>query len=48
MTPIFLYGPSMAGVGALTLQEITGLTMVQGFAGAVFGLARHRGYGMVS
>ena len=48
MTPMFLYGPSMAGVGALTVKEITGLTMVQGFAGAVSGLARHRGYGMVS
>ena len=33
MTPMFLYGPSIAGVGALTVIEITGLTMVQGFAG---------------
>ena len=33
MTPMFLYGPSMASVGALTVKEITGLTMVQGFAG---------------
>lgn len=48
MTPMFLYGPSMAGAGALAVKEITGLTMVQGFAGAVSGLARHRGYGMVS
>ena len=48
MTPMFLHGPSTVGVGALTVKEITGLTMVQGFAGAVSGLARHRGYGMVS
>ena len=33
MTPMFLYGPSTVGVGALTVKEITGLTMVQGFAG---------------
>ena len=33
MTPMFLYGPSMAGAGALTVKEITGLTMVQGVAG---------------
>ena len=33
MTPMFLYGPSTVGVGALTVKEITGLTLVQGFAG---------------
>ena len=33
MTPMFLYGPSIASVGALTVKEITDLTMVQGFAG---------------
>ena len=48
MTPMLRYGPSMAGLGGLTVKEITGMTMVQGFAGAVSGLARHRGYGMVS
>ena len=48
MTPMFLYGPSLVGVGGLTVKEITGLTMVQGLAGAVSGLARHRSYGMVS
>ena len=48
MTPMFLYGPGMVGIAGLTVKEITGLTMVQGFAGAVSGLARHRSYGMVS
>ena len=48
MTPIFLYGPGMASIAGLSVKEITGLTMVQGFAGAVSGLARHRSYGMVS
>ena len=48
MTPMFLYGPSMAGAGALTVKEITGLTMVQGFAGAISGLTRHQSYGFVS
>jgi len=34
MTPMFLYGPSTVGVGALTVKEITGLTMVQGLPGS--------------
>ena len=48
MTPLFLYGPGAVGVGALTVKQITGLTMVQGFAGAVSGLTRHQSYGFVS
>ena len=48
MTPLFLYGPNMVGVGGLTVKEITGLTMVQGLAGAISGLVRHQSYGMVS
>ena len=40
MTPLFLYAPGWAGIGALPVKQITGLTMVQGFAGAVSGLTR--------
>ena len=48
MTPLFLYAPGWAGVSALPVRQITGLTMVQGFAGAVSGLTRHQSYGFVS
>jgi len=48
MTPLFLYAPGWAGIGPLSVKQITGLTMVQGFAGAVSGLTRHQSYGFVS
>ena len=48
MTPLFLYAPGWAGMSALPVKQITGLTMVQGFAGAVSGLTRHQSYGFVS
>ena len=48
MTPLFLYAPGWAGLGPLSVKQITGLTMVQGFAGAVSGLTRHQSYGFVS
>ena len=47
--PLLLYGPGLLGVGGdLTVKEVTGLTMVQGFAGALSGLTRHQSYGFVS
>jgi uncharacterized membrane protein YfcA len=48
MTPLFLYAPGWAGFSALPVKQITGLTMVQGFAGAISGLTRHQSYGFVS
>ena len=48
MTPLFLYAPGWAGINRLSVKQITGLTMVQGFAGAVSGLTRHQSYGFVS
>lgn len=48
MTPLFLYAPGLAGLNPLPVKQITGLTMVQGFAGAVSGLTRHQSYGFVS
>ena len=48
MTPLFLFAPGWAGMAALPVKQITGLTMFQGFAGAVSGLTRHQSYGFVS
>lgn len=48
MTPLFLYAPGWAGIGTMPVKQITGLTMVQGFAGALSGLTRHQSYGFVS
>ena len=48
MTPLFLYAPGWAGLGPLSVKQVTGLTMVQGFAGAMSGLTRHQSYGFVS
>ena len=47
--PLLLYVPGLLGVGGdLTVKEVTGLTMVQGLAGALSGLTRHQSYGFVS
>ncbi len=47
--PLLLYVPGFLGMGGdLTVKEVTGLTMVQGFAGALSGLTRHQSYGFVS
>lgn len=47
MTPLLLYLPSLLGIGHLGIREVAGLTMVQGFVGALSGLLRHRSYGFV-
>ena len=46
--PLLLYVPGVAGLDEFTVKEVTGLTMVQGLAGALSGLTRHQSYGFVS
>ena len=46
--PLLLYAPGMLGLADLPVKEVTGLTMVQGLAGALSGLVRHSSYGFVS
>ena len=46
--PLLLYVPDAAGFDELPVKEVTGLTMVQGLAGALSGLTRHQSYGFVS
>ena len=48
MTPLLLYVPSLLGLGHLGMREVAGLTMVQGFVGALSGLVKHRDYGFVN
>lgn len=46
--PLLLYVPGAVGFDEIPVKEVTGLTMVQGFAGALSGLTRHQSYGFVS
>ena len=46
--PLLLYGPGALGLADLPVKEVTGLTMVQGLAGATSGLVRHHSFGFVS
>ena len=46
--PLLLFAPGLLGLGELPVKEVTGLTMVQGLAGALSGVVRHRSYGFVS
>ena len=48
LAPILLYAPQLVGLDSLPVKEITGLTMTQGLAGAVSGVARHHSFGYVS
>ena len=45
--PLLLYVPGAVGLDELAVKEVTGLTMVQGLAGALSGLTRHQSYGFV-
>lgn len=46
--PLLLYVPGAVGLEEIPVKEVTGLTMVQGLAGALSGLTRHQSYGFVS
>ncbi|MFQ6029547.1 MAG: sulfite exporter TauE/SafE family protein [Dehalococcoidia bacterium] len=46
--PLLLFAPGLFGLADLPVKEVTGLTMVQGLAGALSGLVRHSSYGFVS
>lgn len=48
ITPLLLYLPAAVGAPALSVQIITGLTVVQAISGGLFGAYRHRRYGNVS
>ena len=48
LTPLLLYAPVLADLQGLAVKQVTGLTMVQGFVGAVSGLTRHHSFGFVS
>lgn len=48
LTPLLLYGPQLAGAGAIPVKLVTGLTVVQAISGSVIGSWRHHGYGHVS
>ncbi len=45
---MLLFVPDLVGLGDLSVKEVTGLTMVQGLAGALSGVIRHHSYGYVS
>ena len=45
--PFLLYGPELVGVEPLSIQEVTGLTIVQSFAVGMVNLTRHRAAGNV-
>lgn len=47
-SPLLLYSPTVLNIDGISVREVTGLTIVQGFSGALSGLARHRAYGYVS
>lgn len=46
--PILLFLPELLGYEAISVKEVTGLTMTQGLASAVSGVIKHRSYGFVS
>ena len=48
LAPLLLFVPDLVGLGDLSVKEVTGLTMVQGLAGALSGVIRHHSYGYVS
>lgn len=48
LAPLLLYLPPALGLGVLTIQAVTGLTMVQGLFGATSGIVQHSRHGFVS
>lgn len=48
LTPLLLYAAPIAGVHALPVKIITGLTIVQAISGGMIGTQRHWRYGNVS
>jgi uncharacterized membrane protein YfcA len=48
LAPMLLYAPGAVGLEGPAVKEIMGLTMVQGLAGGLSGLARHQSFGFVS
>ena len=48
LAPLLLYSPAVVGIGGLTVKEVTGLTIVQAFAGTLSGVVRHYTFGFVS
>ena len=48
MIPLLLYVPPLAGVGALDMRHVAGITMVQVFVAALSGMIAHRRHRAVS
>jgi len=47
MAPLLLYAPALLDVGQLTMKEVAGLTMAQGFFAALSGGIVHKRHGAV-